>query len=86
MLLRITVIGAGAIGASVALRLAQRGAQVTLVERDRFDRGLPRAPSQCPVSEPGLAPGFQSRVDGFARKAMASTDALNPIGSASSTV
>jgi glycine oxidase len=40
---RIAIIGAGVIGLSIAWRLAQRGANVTLFERGEIGRGASHA-------------------------------------------
>jgi flavin-dependent dehydrogenase len=35
---RIVIVGAGPAGSSLAIRLAQKGCHVTLIEKDRFPR------------------------------------------------
>jgi glycine oxidase len=54
---RIAIIGAGVIGLSIAWRLAQRGARVTLFERDAAGRGASHAAAgmlaACAEVEPG---------------------------------
>jgi glycine oxidase len=54
---RIAIIGAGVIGLSIAWRLAQRGASVTVFERDEAGQGASRAAAgmlaACAETEPG---------------------------------
>ncbi len=68
--MRYGVIGAGALGLTVALRLAERGHDVTVLERDPVPGGLAGSYEQAwsfaaPFAQPIVTPAFARSIPGF---------------------
>jgi glycine oxidase len=61
----VIVVGGGVIGLSIAWRAAQRGMQVTLLERDRFGRGASYAAAGmlAPIAEADYGDAGRALVD-----------------------